>query len=57
MGMGLTIATKSTGAALVLAGVLGAGFCLGGGLFTDTFMGEDVHIYKFTKPPRFGESP
>jgi hypothetical protein len=26
------------------------------GTFTDTFMGEDVHIYKFTKPPRFGES-
>ena len=26
------------------------------GTFTDTFMGEDVRIYKFTKPPRFGES-
>ena len=55
--MGLTTATKSTGAALVLAGALGAGFCLGGGLFTDTFMGEDVRIYKVTTTPRFGESP
>jgi len=26
------------------------------GTFTDTFMGEDVNIYKFQKPPRFGES-
>jgi hypothetical protein len=26
------------------------------GTFTDTFMGEDVRIYKFTKPLRFGES-
>ena len=25
------------------------------GTFTDTFEGEDVHIYKFTKPARFGE--
>ena len=55
--MGLTTAPKSTGAAFLLAGALGAGFCLGGGLFADVFMGEDVHIYKFTKPPRFGESP
>jgi hypothetical protein len=26
------------------------------GTFTDTFEGEDVRIYKFQKPPRFGES-
>jgi|GEM_PF-6060296 hypothetical protein len=26
------------------------------GAFTDTFIGEDVNIYKFQKPPRFGES-
>jgi len=25
------------------------------GTFADTFQGEDVHIYKFTKPARFGE--
>jgi hypothetical protein len=25
------------------------------GAFADTFVGEDVHIYKFRKPPRFGE--
>jgi hypothetical protein len=27
------------------------------GTFTDNFQGEDVHIYKFTKPPRYGEAP
>ena len=27
------------------------------GTFTDTFVGEDVHIYKFQKPARFGETP
>jgi hypothetical protein len=25
--------------------------------FTDTFVGEDVHIYRFQKPARFGEAP
>jgi hypothetical protein len=25
------------------------------GAFTDTFAGEDVHIYRFRKPTRFGE--
>ena len=25
------------------------------GAFTDTFHGEDVHVYRFTKPARFGE--
>jgi len=30
---------------------------VGDGTFTDNFQGEDVHIYKFTKPPRFGETP
>jgi len=48
MSLGSTAATKSTGAALVLAGALGAGFCLGA---------EDVRIYKAATTPRFGESP
>jgi hypothetical protein len=26
------------------------------GAFTDTFVGEDVQIYKFRKPARFGET-
>ena len=25
--------------------------------FIDNFQGEEVHIYKFTKPPRFGSVP
>jgi hypothetical protein len=25
------------------------------GVFTDTFQGETVHIYKFEKPTRFGD--
>jgi hypothetical protein len=36
-----------SGAAFLMVGTVGAV------LFN---MGEDVHIYKFQKPPRFGES-
>jgi hypothetical protein len=49
---------KLRGGTMKISYLLGAAFLMVGTVGAVLFnMGEDVHIYKFQKPARFGETP